>query len=384
MKKLLLLFFIAVLFFSFGNTAKAQLIASESFNYNTGNITGDNGGTGWSSAWLTTTFNSSNTTIATAGLTMPPQVVGVGNQNHQVGNDFRNFRYLDTTSSQALSLMDNNGDPGATANTNYHWGKGYGKDGTTIWFSFLFYRSNNTQGYGGMHLMYGMDLNFDQYGNKMAHQRFQFGADNSHANYMLSRTINGNPNLSGCGVTVQGTTPVNGTLHLIVVRIDFKPGAERVFQWIDPLSCTTPDTAVVDTRMSACDFRFNAVNIGAGSNANFEFDELRIGLTYNDVVNCSTGLNYDQMSSAANFAFPNPNNGNFNLNFISENHTNGTIIVSDVLGQTILQRNLEFEMGENEIPFNVEGIQPGIYFITLKTDEGIAITQRLIIQVGNW
>src|SRR4051812_44654288 len=101
----------------------AQLIATESFNYATGNITGQNGGTGWSGGWLTTTFNTSNNTVAAPGMTMPPQVTGVGNQNHQNGLDFRNFRFLDTTSALALSLMDNNGDPGATASQNYHWGK---------------------------------------------------------------------------------------------------------------------------------------------------------------------------------------------------------------------------------------------------------------------
>lgn len=154
MKRKLLSFSLLCIAVSVHEHLNAQLIALEDFNYNTGSIVGDNGGTGWSSAWLTTSFNSSNTTITSPGLTMSPQVIGNGNKDHQVGNDFRNFRYLDTTSSQALSLMDNNGDPGATSSTNYHWGKGYGKDGTTIWFSLLIARTNSTQGYGGMHLMY--------------------------------------------------------------------------------------------------------------------------------------------------------------------------------------------------------------------------------------
>ena len=374
--KLLFLIFPAFLISRFAN---AQLIASENFNYNTGSIVGDNGGSGWSGPWLTTSFNNSNTTVAASGLTMPPQVVGTGNQNHQVGNDFRNFRYLDTSSVQALSLMDNNGDPGATSSTNYHWGNAYGKDGTTIWFSFLIYRSNSTQGYGGMHLMYGMDLNFDQYGNKMAHQRFQFGADNSHANYMLSRTINGNPNLNGCSVTTQGATPVNGTLHLIVVRIDFKPGAERVFQWIDPQSCVLPDTAVTDAKMNACDFRFNAVNIGAGSSANYEFDELRIGLSYNDVVNCGTGLN-EIASAKGEFIFPNPNNGAFTLDFTNENRCSATICVMDEMGQLVEQRKIILDKGLNEIPFDCTGIVEGMYFISVTPENGIPVVQRIIIR----
>src|SRR5437868_6459384 len=134
MNKHLLFVFTIASFIS--SSAKAQLISSESFNYPAGSIVGNNGGTGWSSAWLTTTFNTANTTAAAPGMTQPPQVIGVGDQDHQVGNDFRNFRYMDTTSVLALSLMDNNGDPGLTNSTNYHWGKAYGKDNTTIWFSF--------------------------------------------------------------------------------------------------------------------------------------------------------------------------------------------------------------------------------------------------------
>ena len=365
------------------SSVQAQLISSESFNYPAGSIVGNNGGTGWSSPWLTTTFNTANTMIAAPGMTQPPQVIGVGYQDHQVGNDFRNFRFMDTTSSLALSLMDNVGDPGLTNTTNYRWGKAYGKDGTTIWFSFLFYRSNNLQGYGGMHLMYGMDLAFDQYGDKKAHQRFQFGADNSHTHYMLSRTINANPNLpASCSVTIEGNVTVNASLHLLVQRIDFKAGQEVSYLWIDPISCQAPDTALANVKMyHICDFRFNAVNVGAGNSANYEMDELRIGLTYNDVVNCASGgLNIYEPLLLEKFAFPNPNDGNFDLRFESETETNATVTINNMLGQTVCIKKIKLESGHNDLPLSTEELNTGIYIITLKTESGISVTQRMAIQ----
>jgi hypothetical protein len=372
-------FFPACLLFSF--SANAQLIASESFNYATGNITGQNGGTGWSSAWLTTTFNSSNNTVVAPGMTMPPQATGAGNQNHQNGADDRNFRYLDTTSALALSLMDNSGDPGATSAQNYHWGKGYGKDGTTIWFSFLFYRSNSTQGYGGMHLMYGMNLAFDQYGDKKSHQRFQFGADNSHANYMMSRTINGNPNLSGCGLTIQGSTPVNGTVHLLVHRIDFKAGTETGYMWVDPVSCVPPDTATANIKMyNICDFRFNAVNIGAGSSAQYEMDELRIGLTYNDVITCATEIDESEMMISREFISPNPNNGNFDLHLNTKKECHAQLMISDLLGRNILSQELSLSSGNNSIQVHGYSIPSGTYTATIKSEDGTSVNSSVIIQ----
>lgn len=213
----------------------------------------------------------------------------------------------------------------------------------------------------------------------MAHQRFQFGADNSHTNYMLSRTINGNPNLSGCSVTVQGTTPVNTTQHLIVVRIDFKPGAERVFQWIDPISCIVPDTANVDAKMSACDFRFNAVNIGAGSSANYDFDELRIGLQYNDVVNCATGFNVPMAMLPELSIIPNPNNGQFRLRFASNENSAATMTITNELGQSVMERSIELIIGENEIPVELFD-RSGIYFVIFRDEAGNTSKGKLLLQ----
>lgn len=380
--KIYLFFLIPVVLVSFQRDARAQLIASESFNYTTGNITGQNGGTGWSGGWLKTSFNASNNTVATPGLTMPPQVAGTGNQNHQNGSDYRNFRFLDTTSTLALSLMDTKGDPGAGLGKNYQWGSGYGKDGTSIWISFLFYRSNSTSGYGGMHLMYGMDLSFDQYGDKKSHQRFQFGADNSHTHYMLSRTINQNSNLpTSCGLTIAGNTTVNGTLHLLVQRIDFKPGPENAFMWIDPISCQAPDTGLADVKMyGICDFRFNAINIGSGGGANFEMDELRLGVTFPDVVNCTTtGLNEFEPHLQQKFAYPNPSDGDLKINFNAEEATNGRIRIYNLLGEMVSAHELRFEKGVNAIPISAEAIDNGTYFIQLNISDQIYSTQKLIM-----
>jgi len=285
---------LAVFIFSIAVVASAQLIASENFNYAAGTIVGQNGGTGWGTPWQTTPFNISNTSIVNPGLS-GPNIAGIGNSNHQPGSDFRNFRMLDTSNAAFFPYMDYTGDAGATASTNYLWGSAFGANNTTIWFGMLMRKTvaSANIGYGGMHLMYGYNLAFDQYGDKRAHQRFQFGTDNNSPSFfMASRTINGNPNLpAACGATVRSNVQATTTANTLIYRIDFKPGAERVFMWTDPApGCTAPDTNSALIKMNVCDFRFNAVNIGAGTfsgNVQYDFDELRIGLTYPDVVTCS-------------------------------------------------------------------------------------------------
>lgn len=343
-----------------GTVSRAQLISSESFQYATGNVTGKNGGTGWSGAWFNSPLNSTDNKVDTLGLSSSPQVIGAGNKNRQIGSDVRNFRYLDTTSAWLASYL-----------VNGTYGKTFGKDSTTIWISFLISCSSYpTLAYGGLHLMDGVgDVTLDPFGFKQLHQRFQFGADNTHPNFIMSRVTNGLPG----GATWQGHVPVNAQVRLLVHRIDFHAGPEEAWMWIDPSGSGAPDTSTADLHaVNITDFKFNAVNIGSGSSAKFSFDELRIGTTYQSVVpGAVSGVEEADVSSPTAFSlgqnYPNPFNPTTTIEYhVRSGESHILLNVFDLLGREITTLvDDRRTQGDYRIIWDASHLASGTYFYRL-------------------
>ncbi len=76
--------------------------------------------------------------------------------------------------------------------------------------------------------------------------------------------------------------------------------------------------------------------------------------------------------------FPNPANGSFNLNINSNSDGTGSICITNILSQEILNTIIELKQGENDFSYTIENIASGIYFMALKTDDGV-ITKKLNI-----
>jgi hypothetical protein len=82
-----------------------------------------------------------------------------------------------------------------------------------------------------------------------------------------------------------GTVTSDATVRLLVYRFDFRAGSEEAWMWVDPPPGKEPSPAAADLHAAAvADFRFNAVNIGSGGGAKFDFDELRIGTSFGAVA----------------------------------------------------------------------------------------------------
>jgi hypothetical protein len=71
--------------------------------------------------------------------------------------------------------------------------------------------------------------------------------------------------------------------------------------------------------------------------------------------------------------YPNPSTGVFDVQCSMFNLKNAEVY--DVLGNPLLQKTLNSKQGT----LNLSGVNNGVYFLTLKTEQGI-ITQKLIIQ----
>lgn len=238
------------------------LIATETFDYAAGPVTGLNGGMGWDGKWFASPLTKTDATVMAGKFARTP------------GHDFRFFRRIDTSRPELRPYLDN--------------GR-LGKDGTTIWIAFTMAISdvegNSAAGYGSIHLNDGVSkLDEDIFGNKRDHQRVQVGDRNSAEVFYLGRVTNGAPGSSGYDSTV----PVERRRRLLVTRIDFKDGAEYAALFVDPTPGKTPsnDSAVAQGPMS--DFRFDIVQFGSGGSRfpqqQIDFDELRIGTAFDVVV----------------------------------------------------------------------------------------------------
>jgi hypothetical protein len=77
--------------------------------------------------------------------------------------------------------------------------------------------------------------------------------------------------------------------------------------------------------------------------------------------------------------YPNPNNGNFNLNFVAEGAGSATLFVADLTGKTVTNQTITVTEGENNIPVSLDGVVPGIYLVRFTVGEN-TFTQKVIVE----
>lgn len=76
--------------------------------------------------------------------------------------------------------------------------------------------------------------------------------------------------------------------------------------------------------------------------------------------------------------FPNPNQGSFNLDFLSTQKEDVWVSVADLNGRTIWSKNWPVQAGQNVLPIELNDAK-GIYFVSVKTTEG-SISIKTLIQ----
>jgi PKD repeat protein len=88
-----------------------------------------------------------------------------------------------------------------------------------------------------------------------------------------------------------------------------------------------------------------------------------------------TGIN--EFSENNNFnIFPNPNSGSFDIKLTDQNIQNATLSVANMLGQTVLEKRI---MDNNsQIHVDVANLQPGMYYVKIKTENATYIRKMLI------
>jgi|GEM_PF-5068820 len=100
--------------------------------------------------------------------------------------------------------------------------------------------------------------------------------------------------------------------------------------------------------------------------------------TWNTQPCTREGISSDLTASDVSL-YPNPNNGNFNLNFVAESAGSATLFVADITGKTVANQTITLTEGENNIPVSLDGVAPGIYLVRFTVGEN-TFTQKVIVE----
>lgn len=220
----------------------ASLLLYEPFNYTAGgSLTGENGGTGFTSAWSPLSGSEGTTTVQANSLTYSTLPTS--------GNKV----YINPTSTTSGESRD-------FSNLN----------SGTVYLSFL---ANIDEG----QRFFALRL------TDAGGQKAFIGRASGGSNWRVE---------SNTGTTVTGATSIAASLdttYFLVLRIDFSVSNARLRLYVDPTLGTEPLTADADITSSAA-FQINGLNIatgftsGAVTTAKGWYDEIRMGTTYADIA----------------------------------------------------------------------------------------------------
>lgn len=93
------------------------------------------------------------------------------------------------------------------------------------------------------------------------------------------------------------------------------------------------------------------------------------------------GVKENQIEISTFNIYPNPSNGNFTIGLHSNSSSNSNLIVTDIVGTTVLaNNNLKIQEGANTFNLSLNNLKSGIYFVTLNNSNTKSITKKIIIK----
>lgn len=246
------------------NESSAALMSYDGFNYSvgSGNLSGQNGGFGWSGSWQTINNGSSSVqgSSLVAGANAPTGYDSLSTGNSAfTPNNTRSGRRLDTSAGSSFGVkgyVDGNGNIGTA--------------GKTIYISFL-QQPNDTTSY------YEFEFHRGDLGDP---GRVAGIGNDSGGNTDVYLRV------PSAGQTSIG--PGNNSVNLYVVRIDFQGGNDNVTVYRNPTSASEPVTPTL-AFSGAGDMSFNGISFGCFNNGRtVAHDEIRLGESWADVTSPGT------------------------------------------------------------------------------------------------
>ena len=242
----------AVLLLAATAPAGASLIAYDAFNYNANfDLTGNNGGTGWGSAW--TAHTAIDVVSASLSYTNGDVSVSGGAKSTQIGYISGN---VDNVANRSFAAQSG-----------------------TLYFSLLFQVAEGLDSTDFIQFLLNDDTNMNKAGS--------MGMRNATDNPFFARVRDGSTD----STTNSAVTPTQGTTYFLVGKFR-KSGAngsnyDTLDLYANPSTLTEPaQISATVTRNSGSTsisyFTIRVANLDLGDR--ILFDELRIGTTYADVV----------------------------------------------------------------------------------------------------
>lgn len=173
------------------------------------------------------------------------------------------------------------------------------------------------------------------------------------------------------------------------IELDTVPGSENYFCWAQ---CYLPQTYIGDTLGIAAGFT-NKSNFSGDYDANGNAGKTRIMYVfYNDndhndsiafvaeyYAGSSVGIAMNKPVSAEARVYPNPAKNAITVEYqLSKLTDNVKFEVRNILGSVVKDIKLNALSGQRKI--DISGLQNGVYFYTIRIDDKVVISNKLIIQ----
>lgn len=94
----------------------------------------------------------------------------------------------------------------------------------------------------------------------------------------------------------------------------------------------------------------------------------------------SSGLLTNKAEQLAVSAYPNPSNGNFDVNFNSAKTETVNVVVCDIVGKVISTQAATINSGANSLTINLPADAKGIMFVTVKSASQNFATQKILVK----
>lgn len=176
-------------------------------------------------------------------------------------------------------------------------------------------------------------------------------------------------------ITQQDNTFIPDTLTVQVgdtVRWVWTSGAHTT------TSTNIPSGAAAwDNPLTASDTQFEYVVTVEGMYNYVCTPHVNLGMTGSFRAVESLGIN-DKIFHSSVRIYPNPAKEQTALRITSEKPGKGTMSVYDLLGNQINRTEVFIKQGTNNIPVQIENINPGIYFVELQYNNQAAIVRRFV------
>lgn len=368
--------------------ARASLLASESFSYAPGPLSGQAGDTGWTGAWVT----GQTTVFIVQASSLASGAGGTGGSLF-----FDGSKASSPTGARILRALAT--DPASAA-----WAAGvvestttkfngrqlaYGAPGTTVWFGAAINGGTAGNGVAGVqylaqfHFYDGATTTASALGlgdNNKDGEAIAIGRGNGNTVWNYERTCAHDvcPNNSTSSSGYLSTVSFGNTTRWLVMRFDFVSAATtNVTTWLDPTPGAVAPTSGSALTMSGqqvvpiTGLHFNWVEMG-GQTSQFTFDEVRFATTFAELSsNATLAVPHSSASSLALAASPSPFTGSTRIRFDLASDAPTTLEILDVRGRRV-RRLVDgtLSAGSHSIPWDGRTAagtlaDPGVYFARL-------------------